>query len=314
MEATAREIFDAFSRGPALTESGVDPVLQSFIAEHQLRPGTRPELGHCYLLRSVTQSEHDVLAVFSVIQRDDLGVTLAWRVLQTWPVPDRRTAPINKTPRKELAPEPWTAPMSTSGLLLLLGRIREHTTAILMAVPDSLRARWSGRPLARLLPDWSGERLVDVPGGGRYFSFATNSNSYAEQPDIGLNDGILSSSFYGGTAGLVLDLGAVEVDAINERFTPPGEDDAPQAWELAWNFERTTPATNGRKCLEVTGSDYQKFRAFKSCLRVKAVVGHTYIVRAVLPGEHDHLVAFQVVDQDEHGIFITWRILKTWPK
>jgi RNA polymerase sigma-70 factor (ECF subfamily) len=314
LDASARETFDAFSRGPALTQAGVDPVLRAFIAEHKLRPGAAPALQHCYLLRSVKPNLHDVLAVFSLIQQDELGVTLAWRVLQTWPVPDRRIGPVEKTPRKELASEAWAAPMSTQGLLLLLGRIRERTTSILMAIPDSLRAKWQGRPLARLLHDWSGERLVNLRGGGCFFSFATNSNSYDEQPDIGLSREFLSAQMYGRSAGLVLDVGDTTLDAINERFTPSNDNDAPRAWELAWNYERTTAATNGTKSLVVSDEDDQRFRALKGWPRALAITGHSYIARTVLPGEHDHLVAFQVVDQDEHGIFITWRILKTWPK
>jgi hypothetical protein len=198
--------------------------------------------------------------------------------------------------------------------LLLLGRIREHTTAIKMNIPDSVRAKWQGRPLAKLLAQ-SDERLVNVRGGGSYFSFATNSNSYDEQPDVALGDTTLrSAGFYGGTTGILLDLGVVDLDALDQRFTPNTDEEAPRAWELAWTYERKTPATNGTQPLVVTGAEAQQFAAFKYGHQVRAIIGHTYIVRAVLPGEHDHLVAFQIVDQDEHGIFITWRILKTWPK
>jgi RNA polymerase sigma-70 factor (ECF subfamily) len=314
LDAQASETYVALSRAPALSDAGVDPELSSVITECERTARNTPQLQHTYLLRRYSSHEHDLLAIFVPIQQDEFGVTLAWRVLKTWPVPDVHVGPTISKPRKIVAPQPWTESLSTEGLLLLLGRIRERTTSMLMSIPESLSARWPGRPLARLLPEWTGERLVNFRGGGRYFSFATNSNSYDEQPDIGFNNGMLSSSFYGGTAGLVLDLGVVNVDAINERFTPPGDDDAPRAWELAWNFERRTPATNGSKSLLVAGSEAQQFAAFKNGRQVRAIVGHTYIVRAVLPGEHDHLVAFQVVDQDEHGIFITWRILKTWPK
>jgi hypothetical protein len=310
LDAQGGEAFAALSRGPALTETGDDTDLNAFIDECHRKALGPPKLEHTYLLRTYSANEHDVLAVFVPIQQDELGVTLAWRVLQTWPVPDRRVGPRNTTPRKVVTAQAWTESLSTQGLLLLLGRIRERTTTMLMAIPDELRAKWQGRPLARLLNTQSRERLVNLRGGGCYFSFATNSNSYDEQSDISLENKALHCAFW----GLVLDLGDADLDAVNERFTPPIEDDAPRAWDLCWNFERKGPATQGTKWLPVTAEDDQKFRALKDGRQIDAIVGHSYIVRAIFPGEHDHLVAFQVVDQDEHGIFITWRILKTWPK
>ena len=41
--------------------------------------------------------------------------------------------------------------------------------------------------------------------------------------------------------------------------------------------------------------------------------GDTYILRLRSPGEHDHLVAFEIVALDAGGITILWRVLHTWP-
>jgi hypothetical protein len=46
------------------------------------------------------------------------------------------------------------------------------------------------------------------------------------------------------------------------------------------------------------------------CGRAPAVVGHTYLLRSILPAKHDVLVAFRPVDADEHGMSIAWRILR----
>ena len=46
---------------------------------------------------------------------------------------------------------------------------------------------------------------------------------------------------------------------------------------------------------------------------VKAVSGHTYVLRSILEEEHDVLVAFTVLEEDEaHGMTLIWRILKSW--
>ena len=37
-------------------------------------------------------------------------------------------------------------------------------------------------------------------------------------------------------------------------------------------------------------------------------IGHTYLLRSVTD-EHDLLVAFRPVRQDEHGLIIEWRVL-----
>jgi hypothetical protein len=46
-------------------------------------------VGDVYAVRAVSSGEFDVLAAFQVIAKDDLGVTIAWRVLKQWDVPPR---------------------------------------------------------------------------------------------------------------------------------------------------------------------------------------------------------------------------------
>jgi hypothetical protein len=47
--------------------------------------------------------------------------------------------------------------------------------------------------------------------------------------------------------------------------------------------------------------------------RVPALLGHTYVLRSTLPGEHDVLVAFRPVLEEADGLTIAWRMLKRFP-
>ncbi len=169
------ELFEVISKGPALPTDVADSRLTALLDDRRSND-SRLVLQHTYLLRGVSPNEHDLLAAFVPIHQDAFGITLAWRVLEAWPVPDRRTGFGEKAPRKNLAPEAWTASMSTDGLLLLLGRIRVFTSERLVAIPDALRQQWPNRPLARVLRDYYGDRFVNIDGGGRFFNFATQSN------------------------------------------------------------------------------------------------------------------------------------------
>lgn len=46
---------------------------------------------------------------------------------------------------------------------------------------------------------------------------------------------------------------------------------------------------------------------------MKAEPDHTYLLRAVLPGEHDILVAFRDAHRDDTGSSIVWREIRRWP-
>ena len=86
------------------------------------------------------------------------------------------------------------------------------------------------------------------------------------------------------------------------RSTLPG--DKAEAWAFLW--EDIPAERNGRRA-------YQK-RGRKLGLRdrAKAEPEHTYLLRAVLPGEHDILVAFRDVHRDDHGHTLVFRELGRW--
>jgi hypothetical protein len=88
---------------------------------------------------------------------------------------------------------------------------------------------------------------------------------------------------------------------------PPGLADEQRArWETLWQDAKTSK--------EGFSSEFESAAAKLGMSRgsVAAVIGHTYVVRAILPGEHDHLVAFSAVEQDEFGHTLVWKVLKAW--
>jgi RNA polymerase sigma-70 factor (ECF subfamily) len=140
--------------------------------------------------------------------------------------------------------------------------------------------------------------LVGLQGAAAYLSFTTRRQDYDDEPDIQL-EGTFSSGFYGGSRGVVIgvgpmrlsDLGAIRPDAISA-----------DAWTLLHEESHAGPQTIP-----------SEFENRLLSLRVPGEPGvadhHLYIVRSVLPGEHDVLAAFEVLTHDEKSATIAWRVL-----
>jgi hypothetical protein len=162
---------------------------------------------------------------------------------------------------------------------------------------------------ARLLPRGKYEHVVEKRGGGAYYSFATRDNSYDKEPDLELQNGRYRSGFYGNNWGHVMDLGPITVESVPDgpSVLPPGlAEDLRAKWEFLWK----DAGTNERDFSGEFRSEASRLGVDRN--HVPAVAGHTYVVRAILVGEHDHLVAFTPVEQDDYGQTLVWRILKKW--
>ncbi len=275
------EAFAVLSRGPALPKESTDSQLRSMLDGRKFEHCALA-LHHTYLLRSVYPHQHDLLAIFVPIQESPFGITLAWRVLQSWPVPEPRTGYSSGPTRKSLIQEPWITALSTDGLLLLFDRVRLLTTARLMAIPDSLVQSWPNRPLARVLRDYWGTRFVNIDGGGRYFNFATQSHSFQDDPDIALQDGRIDGYMNTGILAVLVDVGVTSVDTLGSASAPPTNANSRLAWELAWTFERSPASSSAGGSAIVTSEDFARFRDRAISMPKPAVVGHTYLVRSIV--------------------------------
>ena len=206
--------------------------------------------------------------------------------------------------------------MQVPDLIDLATKIRQRVEDSLLTPPENIKNRYasllsrSDAGVGRILPRGKFDHVIEKRGGGAYYSFATRDNSYDKEPDLTLDSGNYSSGFYGGTFGYVLDLGAVSIEAVPDSpsVAPPGLDEKSRAiWEFLWSDAGST-----------RNAYSEDFAKRKNALGIShtsaaAQVGHAYVVRAILLGEHDHLVAFAPVDDDEFGLTLVWRILKNWP-
>ena len=195
-------------------------------------------------------------------------------------------------------------------------RLRPKVTELLLTPSKAVQSRYASLlarkdgGAARILPRGVYEDWIEPRGGGAYYSFETRSNSYDKEPDLELEQGKFGSGFYGASWGHLLDLGAIAIETVPESGTPvpavlsaAEQEDWKDMWEDgATPEERATP--------QFTHPALNR-RLSRNWL--PSVVGHSYLLRAFLPGEHDHLVAFSVVEEDEHGQTLVWRVLRTWP-
>ena len=149
---------------------------------------------------------------------------------------------------------------------------------------------------------------LGVRGGGSYFSFATGSHSYDDEPDLGLEQGNYRAGFYGNTAGLLMDVGDVPLSSLEPTATDELPEAARAVWDLLWT---TTDDGNGG----LDGRVRDRLRETRLPSSVPALPYHTYVVRVVSPDEHDVLAAFRTVASDDHGHTLVFRVLRrhaTW--
>lgn len=142
-------------------------------------------------------------------------------------------------------------------------------------------------------------------GGGAYFSFATKSHDYNEIPQLVLQKNDLSVGFYGANYGFLADLGETPLADISPES---------KAVDFLFNYKPKQSEAEAReeyrkigKGLEIDGVQYRQNRP--------AIVGHTYLLRAISYGEADTLVAFQIHRREtDKSLIIFWKALESFEK
>jgi beta-lactamase regulating signal transducer with metallopeptidase domain len=259
----------------------------------------RAVAGHSYLLRAILPDEHDHLVAFAVMEVTPESVVLVGRVLRRWPI----ATPRSQRPRVEWdrtdAPE-WLAKLDDAEVLAQQQRLRQRLEALLLHLPETAEApRWrdgvpdAGR--ARLLQRGRYDGMTTIRGDGAYFSFATRSNSYDDEPDIEWQNEHFRTGFYGHNTGAFVDLGDVPLASVRLAHAPdvltPDERDT-------WDRLQARELPAGLEALD----------------SASIVVGHTYLLRSVLEDEHDLLTAFRPVQRDAYGMTLEWRVLQRYPE
>jgi RNA polymerase sigma factor (sigma-70 family) len=302
------------------SESG---VIEERATKSNLQPWARAAVGETYVVRRPSRNDHDVLAAFTVLEERDHALRIAFRVLNSWPVVDQH-GPIDGTAYDESigAAPAWVDALSVEQLFALADQILARSRVVLLSIPDPLQLRFAtlmaapNSGVARVLERGRFDHIVTERGGGCYWSFATRAHDYDKEPDLELGGGELRSGFYGASMGMVLDLGDMRIgDVPAQRGSAPAqlESGARERWTFMWSV---MPHVWNRFGQQINAlDDEQRLRADDLGLRqgAEARMGHCYLVRSVMPDEHDLIAAFEVVDRDENGITIAWRVLETFP-
>lgn len=169
---------------------------------------------------------------------------------------------------------------------------------------DSARAKEEGFNVFRIMPREKYNHKLAVQGGGSFYSFTTKSHDYQKIAQIGLEQNYLNVGFAGADYGFISDLGdtplfdvTTETAQVNFllNYKPPiNEPDVRVEQRKTWNYE-----ANGL--------------IYKS--RVPAVVGHSYVLRAISFNNADILVAFKVFRKDADGsLIIFWKLIESFEK
>lgn len=158
--------------------------------------------------------------------------------------------------------------------------------------------------IARLMPREKYRDKLTIREGGAYYSFTRQSNSYDGDPQIGLEQGNLSTGFSGADFGFLTSLGDAPLEHVEL---------ASQAVAYLAEFVAPAPEPAAREQQRRTGAGFidagHTYRRY-----LPAVINHTYILRSISYDRFDVLVAFRVVRKDTDGsLILLWKKLKEFP-
>ncbi|HEX5010988.1 MAG TPA: M56 family metallopeptidase [Planctomycetota bacterium] len=256
--------------------------------------------GHTYLQRTIQPGRQDHLVAFTLVQVQPESIVLVGRELKTWPV---KSPKAEVRPRVEWSSEgapPWLTQLDGPSLFALQGTLAGLIERRLLGVSSAaIRASTGLGPpkdvgITRLLQRGRYDGVLLTRGAGCYYSFATGSHSYDDEPDLELAGDRFSSGFYGGTVGALLDVGDVALADLDPDNPPPRLNEEQLR---TWNLFHAPALTQDERRLG----------------RVPVVLDHSYIVRSSMPDEHDLLAAFRPVEQTDDGVTIAWRLLQRYP-
>ena len=177
-----------------------------------------------------------------------------------------------------------------------------------LTAADSSEAEKQGFEVFRILPrgmfDEEQNELA-VRGGGAYYSFVKKSHSYNETPQLELQKDNLSVGFYGANYGFIADLGETPLPDVSRKN---------KSTDFLFNYTPKKYEAEARGEYRKIGEGFES-GGLKYNKRQTAIVGHTYILRAISYDEADTIVAFQIHRKDADGsLVIFWKLLENFEK
>lgn len=167
---------------------------------------------------------------------------------------------------------------------------------------DIIAAKQENVDVFRILPrEKYAKEVFKVRGGGAFYSFIKQSHSYNDIPQISLEQNYLRVGFYGASYGFIADLGEIPLSQIGK--TTKGVD-------FLINYQPPTVETEARAEYKKISSNFEQ-NEISFGNRRPAIVGHSFILRAVSFGEADVLVAFKIHRKDTDGsLIIFWKLIE----
>ncbi|MCA1623301.1 MAG: hypothetical protein LC768_07215, partial [Acidobacteria bacterium] len=164
---------------------------------------------------------------------------------------------------------------------------------ILPDAKDLKAAQREGFDVVRLLPRERYDYKPTLQGNGSFYSFTNKSHDYQKIAQIGLEQNNLKVGFAGADYGFINDLGEMPLADVTREtaavsflvdYKPPTDEPKVRVEQRkSWNYE-------------VDGISYKS--------NIPAVVGHSYVLRAISFDRADILVAFKVQRKDADGSLI----------
>jgi hypothetical protein len=213
-----------------------------------------------------------------------------------WSTLFAQSEPWNISPAPQVARE---ARVIKKGLLAVSPEDRATHTELL---------KKSNAGLIRLLPretydsqTYGTRKKLSIRGGGAYYSFFYLTHEYGYGSDLELDHNRLSVGFAGADYGMLTNLGKTDLASITEK-------DLRARFLSKYTAPRDDPDARCERRRFVMGETIDG-QSYRNSLPVE--IGASYLVRSIVYGHYDILVAFQVTRRAEDGsIIIAWKLLK----
>ncbi|HEX8738269.1 MAG TPA: hypothetical protein VF721_23240 [Pyrinomonadaceae bacterium] len=175
---------------------------------------------------------------------------------------------------------------------------------LLPGAKDLKQAEKEGFSVFRILPREKYDRKLSIQGGGSYYSFTTKSHDYQKIAQIGLEQNNLKVGFAGADYGFIADLGETPLAAVTR-----------ETGEVNFLINYKPPTVEPEVRIEQRKAQNYEAGGFSYKSHIPALVGHSYVLRAISFGDADVVVAFKVQRKDADGsLIIFWKLIENFEK
>ena len=192
---------------------------------------------------------------------------------------------------------------------VLTANAQSSTTAVLsLTAADLSEAEAQGVEVFKILPRGMfnyEKNELSLRGGGAYYSFVKKSHDYNETPQIELQQNYLSVAFYGANYGFIADLCKTPLADVSREN---------KSTDFLFNYTPKKYEPEAREEYRKIGTGFES-GGLNYNQRQTAIVGHTYILRAISYDEADTLVAFRIHRKETDGsLIIFWKPIEQFEK